>query len=206
MQQRVAEMPHLPLLSRMIRILLALLLLIGPAAARASESAPVASPRATVTLLAERSAIAPGEPFRLLLHQRLAPGWHTYWQNAGDAGAPPEITFDWPRAGWQAGNLQFPAPSRIPFGPLMNYGYTGEAGFLITVTPPADLRPGDYVTLTADATWLVCAEVCIPEEGRFTLGLDVAARAVPAHAARFQAAEAALPRASPFQADRKSVV
>jgi thiol:disulfide interchange protein len=184
----------------MARALLLLALWLAPLAGWASESAPVTSPRATVTLLADRSAIAPGEPFRLMLHQSLAPGWHTYWRNAGDAGAPPEITFEWLQEGWQSGELQFPAPSRIPFGPLMNFGYKGEAGFLLTVTPPASLRPGDYVTLTADATWLVCAEVCIPEEGRFTIGLDVAASAVPAHGARFMAAEAALPRAGPFEA------
>lgn len=191
----------MPLLSGMARALLLLLaLMLAPLAGWAQESAPVASPRATVTLLAERSAIAPGEPFRLMLHQRLAPGWHTYWRNPGDAGAPPEITFDWARPGWQAGELQFPAPSRKPFGPLMNFGYSGEVGFLIEVTPPPDLRPGDYVTITADATWLVCADICIPEDGRFTLGLDVAATAVPALAERFRAAEAALPRAAPFTA------
>ncbi len=184
----------------MARLLLLLALWLAPLAVQASESAPVTSPRATVTLLADRSAIAPGEPFRLMLHQALAPGWHTYWRNAGDAGAPPEITLEWPQEGWQAGELQFPAPSRIPFGPLMNFGYKGEAAFLLTVTPPASLRPGDYLTLTADATWLVCADICIPEEGRFTIGLDVAARATPAHAARFMAAEAALPRAAPFEA------
>ncbi|UPY38116.1 protein-disulfide reductase DsbD domain-containing protein [Sediminicoccus sp. KRV36] len=189
----------MPLLSGMLRALLLLALLLPPLIGRASESASVESPRAVVTLLADRAAIAPGEPFRLMLRQRLAPGWHTYWRNAGDAGAPPEITIEWPE-GWAAGELQFPAPSRIAFGPLMNFGYTGTADFLLSVTPPASLKPGDYVTITADATWLVCADVCIPEEGRFTLGLDVAQTARPAHAAAFQAAEAALPRAAPFQA------
>lgn len=187
-----------PFYPPMARLLLLLVLLLAPLMGRAGESAPATSPRATVTLLAGRSAIAPGEPFRLMLHQSLAPGWHTYWRNAGDAGAPPEITFEGLPEGWQAGELQFPAPSRIPFGPLMNFGYTGEAAFLLTLTPPASLRPGEYVTLTADATWLVCADVCIPEEGRFTLGLEVAPRAAPAHASRFMAAEAALPRAAPF--------
>jgi thiol:disulfide interchange protein DsbD len=181
-------------------LFLLLALLLSPLTGRTQESAPVTSPRATVTLLAERSAIAPGEPFRLMLRQRLAPGWHTYWQNPGDAGAPPEITFDWARPGWEAGPLQFPAPSRKPFGPLMNFGYSGQVAFLVTVTPPRDLRPGDYVTVTADATWLVCADICIPEEGRFTLGLDVAAAAVPAELGRFREAEAALPRAAPFEA------
>ena len=80
----------MPLLSPMFRALLLLLALLLSPTAWASESAPVTSPRATVTLYADRAAIAPGEPFRLMLHQRLARGWHTYWQNAGDAGAPPD--------------------------------------------------------------------------------------------------------------------
>jgi thiol:disulfide interchange protein DsbD len=110
---------------------------------------------------ADRAAIAPGEGFRLLLHQRLAPGWHTYWINPGDAGAPPELRLDLPE-GWQAGPLRFPTPRRIPYGPLLNFGYTGEAGFLMELTPPPGLRPGDTVTLEAEASWLVCAELCIP--------------------------------------------
>jgi thiol:disulfide interchange protein DsbD len=156
-----------------------LLLLLVANPVLAAEPGAVVSPRATVTLLADRPAIAPGEGFRLLLHQRLAPGWHTYWINPGDAGAPPELRLDLPE-GWQAGPLRFPTPRRIPYGPLLNFGYTGEAGFLMELTPPPGLRPGDTVTLEAEASWLVCAELCIPEEGRFTLTLPVAAGALPA--------------------------
>lgn len=178
---------------------LILLLLLGATPGLAAESAAVASPRATVALLSERAAIAPGQPFRVLLHQRLARGWHTYWINPGDAGAPPELRFDLP-PGWQAGPLRFPAPRRIPYGPLLNFGYTGEAGFLMELTPPADLRPGEAVTLRAEGNWLVCAELCIPEEASFTLTLPVAEAPAPAHLSRFLAAEAALPRPSPFLA------
>ena len=172
-------------------------LLLAPV--RADASAALVSPRATVTLEADRAAIAPGEAFRLLLRIRLAPGWHTYWVNPGDAGAPPELSILLPD-GWSAGELQFPAPTRIPFGPLMNFGYTGEVGFLMTLTPPPSLLPGTRVTLSPEATWLVCADVCIPEAGRFTLDLDVAAAAIPARGAAFMAAEAALPRPAPFEA------
>ena len=191
-------MPHLALLSGMLRAILFLLLFVIAPAGLALEPAPVVSPRATVTLLPDRAAIAPGEPFRLLLHMQLAPGWHSYWINPGDAGAPPELSIA-PSYGWTAGALQFPAPTRIPFGPLMNFGYTGEAGFLMPITPPETLLPGSRVTLYAEASWLVCADVCIPEAGRFTLDLDVAAAPVMAHSTRFIQAEAALPRAAPFE-------
>jgi thiol:disulfide interchange protein DsbD len=184
----------------MARLLLALLLIAAAVPrAGAAESAPAVSPRATATLLADRAAIAPGEAFRLMLHLRLAPGWHSYWSNAGDAGAAPELHLTLPE-GWEAGPLQFPAPRRIAFGPLMNFGYTGEAGFLLPIAAPPDLRAGQRVTLEAEATWLVCADVCIPEEARFTLTLPVEAAPRPANLLRFQAAEAALPRAAPFAA------
>ncbi|MCU0944892.1 MAG: thioredoxin family protein [Rubritepida sp.] len=184
----------------MVRLLLALLLILAAAPrAGAVESAAVATPRGTATLLADRAAIAPGESFRLMLRLRLAPGWHSYWSNAGDAGAAPELLPALPE-GWQAGTLAFPAPQRIAFGPLMNFGYTGEAAFLLPVTAPDTLRPGERVTLTAEATWLACADVCIPEEGRFTLTLPVEATPRPAHLGAFLSAEAALPRPAPFTA------
>lgn len=168
-------------------------------AARAVESAPVQSPRATVTLLADQAAIAPGQAFRVALRQRLAPGWHTYWMNPGDAGQPPEVTFALPE-GAAAGAMRFPAPQRIPFGPLVNFGYEGEAVFTIPVTAPASLRPGETFTLTADATWLVCEQVCIPEEGAFRLDIPVEATPRPDldTGPIFTAAEAAEPRAGPF--------
>ena len=186
----------------MLRLLalLAAVMVLAPAA-RAGESAAVTSPRATVTLVADQAAIAPGQPFRVALRQRLAPGWHTYWLNPGDAGQPPEVTLALPE-GATVGAMRFPAPQRIPFGPLVNFGFEGEAVFTIPVTPPAGLRPGETFTVSADATWLVCEQVCIPEEGAFRLDIPVAAtpRPDPATAAIFTAAEAAEPRAGPFTA------
>ena len=58
----------------------------------ALESAPVRSARAIATLVTETDAIAPGMPFRAGLRLRMAPGWHTYWKNPGDAGVAPELT------------------------------------------------------------------------------------------------------------------
>ncbi|MBO1075095.1 thioredoxin family protein [Roseomonas marmotae] len=154
-----------------------------------------------MTLAAEVAAIAPGEPFRIGLRQRLAPGWHTYWQNPGDAGTPPEIALALPE-GASAGAIQWPAPQRIPYGPLVNYGYEGATLLPLEVTPPATLAPGQSFTIEAQASWLVCEQVCIPEEGRFTLTLPVEAspRPDPAMAVLFQRAEAELPRPSPWQA------
>ncbi|MCS6892273.1 MAG: protein-disulfide reductase DsbD family protein [Rhodovarius sp.] len=192
--------------------LLMLPLLVLPPAARAAESAIHTTPRSSASLVSELAAIAPGRPFRVGLDLSLAPGWHSYWRNPGDAGAAPEITWQLPD-GARAGPLQFPAPERIPYGPLVNFGYTGRILFPLEVTPPPTLRPGEVFTLIAEASWLVCEQICIPEAARFSLSLPVAAapEPAPAMAARFALAEAALPRPSPFAArigfrDRQGVL
>src|SRR4051794_6860731 len=154
-------------------LLFALLVLLAPLAARAGESAAIRSPRATATLVAVAAAVAPGQPVELGLRLRLAPGWHTYWQNPGDAGAPPEVTILAPAAA-EGSPIRWPAPARIPTGPLVSFGYEGEVLLPFRMAAPAGLAPGDRLTVEAEATWLVCAELCIPEEGRFRLDLPVA--------------------------------
>ncbi|MFN6955994.1 MAG: protein-disulfide reductase DsbD domain-containing protein, partial [Acetobacteraceae bacterium] len=142
-------------------LLLLFLLLAGPAAAL--DSLPVESPRASVVLTADHEAVAPGQTIRLLLRVRMADGWHTYWRNPGDAGGPPEIAWTLPE-GAAAGPLLFPAPHRIPYPPLLNYGYTGAVAFPVSVTVPRGLPPGEVFTLEAEARWLICADICIPED------------------------------------------
>ena len=47
----------------------------------------------------------------LALHINLAKGWKTYWRNAGDAGAPPEL--DWSGSkNIELTTAQWPAPKR----------------------------------------------------------------------------------------------
>jgi thiol:disulfide interchange protein DsbD len=186
----------------MMRVLttLAALLALAPMA-QALESAPVSSERATVTLIADHEAIAPGQSFRLALRQRLAPGWHTYWINPGDAGQPPEVSLTLPE-GARAEPMRFPAPERIPYGPLVNFGYEGEPVFIIPVTAPAGLAPGETFTVSAEGHWLVCERICIPEEGSFRLDIPVEAAPRPsaATAPLFTRAEAAEARPAPFAA------
>jgi len=177
------------------------LLLLPWLPARALESVAQESPRARVTLVADRQAVAPGEAFQLALRLRLAPRWHSYWRHAGDAGAPTEIALTLPE-GSRAGPIAWPMPQAIPFGPLMSFGYYGEVLLPMRITPPAGLRAGDVFTISAQATWLVCDDVCIPEEGSFQLDVPIAAVAQPNPALTplFEAAAAALPRPSPWQA------
>ncbi len=175
-------------------LLLAAAMVLAPAAARAAESGAVASSRATASLVSETDAVAPGQPFRLALRLRLAPGWHTYWKNPGDAGVAPELAFTLP-PGVGAGPVVWPAPAQEREGPLMTFAYTGEVLLPVTVTGASGATS---VQLTA--SWPVCSNICVPESGTFRLDLPAGRPAPSAQAALFAAADARTPRPSPFAA------
>ena len=119
----------------MKRIFLLLALLLASGAALAQEGPPKVHAR----LVAEDKAIAPGGTITIALEEKIAPGWHTYWKNPGDAGAPTDIQWNLP-AGWKAGAIQWPRPKRLPVGPLMDYGYEGTPWLLTSLTAPADAK------------------------------------------------------------------
>ncbi len=173
---------------------------LAPGLAVAAESAAVSTPRVTATLLSSRDAVAPGERFQVALVQKMAPGWHTYWQNPGDSGEPTRIEWTLPQ-GVAAGEIQWPAPHAIPVEPLVNFGFEGTLLLPVEITVPQDAKPGERLTLKANATWLVCEKICIPEEGAFTLDLPIAPAAVVDEAAqvRIEAARADLPVPAGFK-------
>ncbi|HSH45464.1 MAG TPA: protein-disulfide reductase DsbD domain-containing protein, partial [Longimicrobiales bacterium] len=132
-----------------------------------------ASPNSDARLVAEVGAIRPGEPFTVGIHVTLDEGWHTYWVSAGDAGTGMLTSWDLPE-GFSVDSLEYPVPERIPYPPLLNYGYHDEVLLLARVTPPADLEPGSTVRLATGAEWLVCEDICIPARDDLALELPVA--------------------------------
>src|SRR3954468_9641093 len=142
----------------MRHILLFLVALLTASPAFAQDGGPKVHAR----LVAEDKAVAPGGTITVALEEKIAPHWHTYWKNPGDAGAPTEIQWTLP-PGWKAGPIQWPRPKRLPVGPLMDYGYEGTPWLLTSRTAPADAPVGP-VTIRARGTWLVCEKICVPEE------------------------------------------
>jgi thiol:disulfide interchange protein DsbD len=117
------------------------------------------------SLVTETTSIQPGKPFTVALRLKMDPGWHTYWVNPGEAGLPTTLKWTLPQ-GYAAGDLQWPAPKRLPAPGAINFGYDNEVLLLTQLTAPANAH-GD-VTLHAHATWLVCADICIPGEADVT--------------------------------------
>jgi len=155
------------------------------------------APKVHARLVAEDLSVAPGGTITVALEEKIAPGWHTYWKNPGDAGAPTDIQWTLP-PGWKAGPIQWPRPKRLPVGPLMDYGYEGTPWLLTTLTAPADAT--GTVTIKAAVSWLVCQQICVPEDTALTLTLPMGkAEADPVVAKAFADARTLLPVASPWK-------
>lgn len=118
-----------------------------------------------VELIPSPASFAPGKENLIGLHFKLEPGWHVYWVNAGDAGEPPHVEWT-PPSGITAGPLLFPAPKRLPVGPLMDFGYENDVILPVKLQVTRGAKAG---VLQAKVDWLVCREVCIP--GKALLGL-----------------------------------
>lgn len=180
------------------------------APARAAESTPVETSHTRATLVSEVDALggrgddgAGKGTLRVGLRLQLKPGWHTYWQNPGDAGEAPHIHVT-VSGSWTgtAEDVEWPVPERVSEGGLMAYAYQGDVLLPVRVPVQGQGDTGE-VQVTAKADWLVCADVCVPEKGEFLLTLPVRSSgpAQPAAEAElFRRADAAMPQPSPFTA------
>jgi len=127
-----------------------------------------------VELVSQEAGAAPGSTVYVALRQKIQPGWHTYWRNPGDAGDATRIVWTLP-AGWTAGDIVWPTPEKSRVGPLLDFAYTGEVLLPVPISVPANAPVGSVVTLKAAAAFLVCEQVCVPEDAVVTLTLPVVA-------------------------------
>src|SRR2546423_14667529 len=102
------------------RLLILIALLLTPALAHARGIEP--------QLVAEGPA-PPGSEVDLAIHMRTNPGWHGYWLNPGDAGLPMDVKWQLP-AGYTAGPLRYPVPSRLTVAELMDDGFDRDYALL----------------------------------------------------------------------------
>jgi thiol:disulfide interchange protein/DsbC/DsbD-like thiol-disulfide interchange protein len=179
---------------RTVKFWLLGLVLFSPAALPLAGNT-VATDNVKARLVSEVSAIAPGQSFWVALELDIRDGWHTYWRNPGDSGQATSLAWRLP-PGFTAGNIVWPTPHRFEIPPLVNYGYAKHAVHLVNITAPKDLKAGSPAVLSAKVSWLVCADVCIPQSVDLQLQLPVNAAPGapdPADAALFTMARSELP-------------
>ena len=103
-----------------MRALAALLLVFSLGAAAAPAAAqPVRTGHLEAQLVAQDQGAVPGSTLTVGLSQKIDKGWHTYWRNPGDSGEATKLAWTLP-PGWSAGDFAWPAPHRLPLGPLVN--------------------------------------------------------------------------------------
>jgi thiol:disulfide interchange protein len=195
-------MPSLRQIAPSLYLILCLTLGAGLTATAAPVEGPVRAQHLTVELLPLEGSIQPGATAAVGLHFNLDKGWHVYWVNAGDSGEPPRIKWTLPE-GITASAMQFPAPRRLPLGPLMDFGYEDEVLFPITLTADSSLKVPSTAPLSAHVDWLVCREVCIPGKTDLALPLPVTAQKGPVDPTRqalFDRFRARLPQPLPSSA------
>ena len=151
----------------------------------------------TARLVSKHVEIRAGEPFVLGVEITMAPGWHTYWENGGDAGLPTSIEWDLP-AGFEAGEILWPAPHRYEeTDDLVTFGYAEKTLLLTEIAAPADAS--GTVDLAARVDWLQCKDICIPGGADLAIRLPVgpASKLAPdAVVAAFERTEKATPRSA----------
>jgi thiol:disulfide interchange protein DsbD len=172
-------------------------LLLASQGAFALSGSVVATQNVKARLVSETSAVAPGQTIWVALELNIRDGWHTYWRNPGDSGQATTLKWELP-PGFTAGDIVWTAPHRFEIPPLANYGYAKHAMHLVQITAPKDMKTGTPIMLSAKAGWLVCSDVCIPEDADLQLKLPASAdpgAVDPTDAALFTAARGELPSA-----------
>ena len=99
---------------------------------------------------------AAGVPFLASVKLTMPAGWHTYWKNPGDSGAPIDLKLTTP-AGWKVEPLEWPVPVRIDAGGGVTYGYENSVELLFRVTPN---EKSGWIKAFGDA--LICQSICQP--------------------------------------------
>ncbi|MBK8040334.1 MAG: hypothetical protein IPK22_24860 [Verrucomicrobiaceae bacterium] len=131
----------------------------------------------TLQLVSEQAAVVPGKRFTVGLWIQHDRGSHTYWRFPGIVGVPTQMKWDLPK-GWKAGPLVYPEPERTLMFQIKAQGFDRDVMLRTEITPPADLKLGDSVTLSGKASWMCCGSTCHPGAMDLSLTLPVAATSV----------------------------
>ncbi len=182
-----------PLVARLRFWLGQLVLASSLAAAESAIFSPI-----RVTLVSDQSGIVPGQTFSVALHQKMAPGFHTYWKNPGTVGLPSSIRWKLP-PGFKAGTIQWPLPEVCRMAAYRVWGYQTEVLLLTDIAAPAELSLGQPVAIAAEANWMCCGRQCHPGFKPLELILPATATASknPAWAGKFEQVRQQQPKVFP---------
>ena len=151
-----------------------------------------------MSAIANYSRVSPEQEIIIAAKFLIAPEWHMYWENPGDAGLPTEVAFN-PSAGTIKLQPQ-PGPKKfVAFGDIVGFGYEKELLLSANFKVPQVL-PKEGVSVSIHGEWLACLNSCIPGQDDVVLTLLPATEtepSVPANQNSFAAHASNIPK--PFQ-------
>ncbi|HUA67051.1 MAG TPA: protein-disulfide reductase DsbD domain-containing protein [Candidatus Saccharimonadales bacterium] len=124
-----------------------------------------------VQLLLSAETARPGDTIWAGVDLKMDSGWHTYWENPGEAGMATKIEWQLP-TGVAAGETQWPLPEKLPPAEVTTYGYNNEVMLLVPLKLATDLKPGQ-LDLKANVSWLECKEECVPGSATVEAALNI---------------------------------
>jgi suppressor for copper-sensitivity B len=157
--------------------------------AQAAASAWLDHEQSRVRLVAASETAGEADVLRLGVQFQLAPGWKIYWRSPGAAGFPPVLDWSGSR-NLEDAELRWPVPKRFSLFGLETFGYGGD------VVLPIEARaqnPGEPVELEAKLSYLICEEICIPQDGTLALYLPAGSPGSSPESGLIAEAEALVP-------------
>lgn len=133
----------------------------------------------TARLLSDVAATAPGDTLLVGIEIKMEDGWHTYWENGGDAGLPTSVEWKLP-PGFSAGPILWPVPNRYAEeGDIVTFGYEDRV-LLLNEIFVAETVNASAASIEARVDWLQCKELCIPGGADLALAIPVESAPRPA--------------------------
>ena len=122
-----------------------------------------------ISLVTESLTLTENDELLVGIKFELEEGWHTYWENPGDAGEGASVNWSLSN-GFEASEILWPGPHRIPVEPLMTFGYNDE---VILLTKISSLKNASFpLNIKANVGWYTCKDICIPQEGEVSLVIN----------------------------------
>jgi thiol:disulfide interchange protein DsbD len=127
----------------------------------------------TARLVSENSELTPGQTAWLGVDLKIEPKWHIYWPGQNDTGMAPTLQITAP-SGFTTGPTTWPAPQRhLAPGDILDHIYENQVLLMIPVEVPKNAEPGSSAKFSVQCKWLVCADVCLPEQATVAITIPV---------------------------------
>lgn len=125
-------------------------------------AATLAQAKVDFTATAAETVVEAGTTLEITAKFSVPKGSHIYAQKT-DVGLPTEIKAEMP-AGWTLEKIEFPRPEKFEFMSVRASGYSGNIDVSVFAKAPAQAPDGTQ-KITLSASWLECAQTCVPDGG-----------------------------------------